>query len=340
MKFQTVFSKNISKTLTLKNNNGFKVIDLFAGCGGLALGFEASGFETIGYEEDPDCCKTYEANLRGKCYQTYLDKDTLFESADVVIGGPTCQPFSVGGEQKGILDSRDGFPAFINAIIKVQPRIWMFENVRGLLYKNRWYLDKVVLFLSNLGYKVEINLVNVSDFDVPQNRERLIVIGYKTSSFNFPIKIGRKISAYEALGKYFEYEPENGKYLTASMDAYVKKYEIASKCINPRDLHKDKPSRTLTCRNLGGATGDMLRILLPSGRRRRLLVEEAARLQSFPDSYKFFGTESSVFKQIGNAVPPLFSFQLAQSIYLALTNNESQKNYLKNKMPFVQESML
>lgn len=336
MKFQTPYSLNIASTLAIRKSNGFKVIDLFAGCGGLALGFEAVGFETVGYEKDKDCCKTYETNLNNKCFQVSLDENTIFEAADVVIGGPPCQPFSVGGEQKGILDSRDGFPAFINAVLKVQPRIWMFENVRGLLYKNRWYLDKIILFLSSLGYKIEINLVNVSDYKVPQNRERLIVVGYKIKNFKFPKKSSGKVSALEALGKYFEYEPDDGKYLTASMDEYVKRYEVASKCINPRDLHKDKPSRTLTCRNLAGATGDMLRILLPSGKRRRLLAEEASRLQSFPDWYEFIGNETSVYKQIGNAVPPLFSYQLAQSILLALNENNSNKTQSIKKSPTVQ----
>lgn len=340
MKFQTDFSKNLNQTLTIKKNNGFKVIDLFAGCGGLGLGFEAAGFDTVGYEQDIDCCKTYELNLSGKCYQTHLDENTDYGSADIVIGGPPCQPFSVGGEQRGVLDSRDGFPAFINAVKKVKPNIWMFENVRGLLYKNRWYLDQIILCLSDLGYKIEINLVNVSNYNVPQNRERLIVVGYKTKDFKFPSKSNQKVTAYEALGDYYEYEPADGKYLTTSMDEYVKRYEIASKCINPRDLHKDKPSRTLTCRNLGGATGDMLRILLPSGKRRRLLIEEASRLQSFPDWYEFTGNTTSVYKQIGNAVPPLFSYQLAQSILLALKENDSNKKQIVNKSPMVQLGMI
>ena len=73
------------------------VLDLFAGCGGLALGFEAQGFETLGFEMDADCCATYRRNLHGDCIQVKLDADCAFPKAQVVIGGPPCQPFSVGG---------------------------------------------------------------------------------------------------------------------------------------------------------------------------------------------------------------------------------------------------
>ena len=320
--FSNDYSINLSKTLQIKQSNGYTVIDLFAGCGGLALGFEAAGFQTTGYEQDSDCCKTYETNLNSTCHNVFLDENSEFESADIVIGGPPCQPFSVNGHQKGVKDSRDGFPAFINAVKKINPKMWMFENVRGLLYKNKWYLEKVIDDLSSLGYIPSIKMLNASNYGVPQNRERVIVVGSR-KSFCFPEPLERKVTAYDALGEFYNYEPENGKYLTSNMDDYIKKYEIASKCINPRDLHKDKPSRTVTCRNLAGATGDMLRLVVPSGRRRRLLIEEATRLQSFPDWFKFFGNETSVYQQIGNAVPPLFAYHIARAMLDSLNQNTS-----------------
>ena len=126
------------------------VLDLFAGCGGLSLGFEAQGFKTIGYEMVEDACNTYNKNLLGECYKEYLTTDFEYPKAQVVIGGPPCQPFSVGGKQKGLKDSRDGFPVFINAVKKVKPQIFMFENVRGMLYKNKWYLEEVIDALEDL----------------------------------------------------------------------------------------------------------------------------------------------------------------------------------------------
>jgi DNA (cytosine-5)-methyltransferase 1 len=304
------------------------VLDLFAGCGGLALGFEAAGFETVGFEANPDCCTTYNANLHGECKQQFLTSETDFPSADLIIGGPPCQPFSVGGNQLGLEDTRDGFPAFIAAVDQLRPRLWMFENVRGLLYKNRWYLNEIIQKLERFGYIAEVRLLNASHYLVPQSRERIIVVGHK-GGYIFPQRKSETITVGQALGGYLFAEPEQGKYLTESMDRYVAKYEKASKCINPRDLNPNKPSRTVTCRNLGGATGDMQRIKLPSGRRRRLTVREGARLQSFPDWYEFSGSEGSQFDQVGNAVPPMFALALAESV----------RSYLDSASPLDADAM-
>ena len=97
------------------------VVYLFAGCGGLSLGFEAQGFQTHGFEMDADCCATYNKNLQGNCTQITLTSETELPPAKVIIGGPPCQPFSVGGKQKGLKDSRDGFPIFISALARLKP---------------------------------------------------------------------------------------------------------------------------------------------------------------------------------------------------------------------------
>jgi DNA (cytosine-5)-methyltransferase 1 len=333
------YAERVDALLRPSINRPERVLDLFAGCGGLAVGFEAAGFETIGYEMNPDCCATYNANLTGNCTQDYLTVKSTFPKADIVIGGPPCQPFSVGGNQLGLEDTRDGFPAFISAIEQLLPSIWIFENVRGLLYKNRWYLDEIIRKLERFGYIVEVRLLNAVDYLVPQNRERLIVVGHK-GGYTYPAKNLERITAGQALGEFLFSEPETGRYLTGSMDAYVARYERASKCINPRDLNPARPARTVTCRNLGGATGDMQRIKMPSGRRRRLSVREGARLQSFPDWYEFSGSEGSQFDQIGNAVPPMFAYALAHSVTAYLDHSSPlSEEAIRNNWTPVQGSL-
>lgn len=308
-----LYKNYINKTLIPTETEQVTVLDLFAGCGGLSLGFEAAGFKTIGYEMVPDAAETYRNNLNGECYTIKLDTGFNYPPAQIVIGGPPCQPFSVGGNQKGIEDSRDGFPIFIDAVKKLKPKVFMFENVRGLLYTNKWYFELIIEDLRKLGYIIDFKLLNAVDYGVPQNRERLFVIGHN-SEFNFPIKQRKKICVGDAIGDIMNTVPPESKFLTVAQDTYIAKYEKASDCINPRDLYADRPSRTLTCRNLAAATGDMHRVKLADGRRRRILVREAARLQSFPDTFNFVGKETSKFYQIGNAVPPLLAYQLALSV--------------------------
>lgn len=303
----------LNNTIRIPNEQPYLAIDLFAGCGGLSLGFESAGIKTIGYEMIADCCQSYRKNLRSECYQERITTETVFPQVDIIIGGPPCQPFSRRGKQTGKDDERNGFPAFIEAVRRIKPRIWVCENVKGLPEQNREYFESIMEQFRSLGYQVECQVFQIVNYDVPQNRERLVIVGHY-GGFHFPAPRSYKITAGEALGTLAYEIPENAAFLTPAMDEYIAKYEAASKCKNPRDLHLDRPARTLTCRNLAGATSDMHRIRLPDGRRRRITVREAARLQSFPDWFEFCGTEESQYTQIGNAVPPLFAYALAKQV--------------------------
>lgn len=311
------------------------VIDLFAGCGGLSLGFEAAGYDTLGYECVTAAAITYANNLHGDCVNDMLKVGYDYPSADIIIGGPPCQPFSVRGKQKGMEDARDGFPIFIDAVKRLEPKAFLFENVRNLVYSHKWYFELVVAELEKLGYIIEWKTINAVNYGVPQNRERVIVVGHR-SKFNFPVQKAVKVTVGEAIGDTMHTTPEGSKFLTPRQDEYIAKYEKASSCINPRDLYADKPARTITCRNLAGATSDMQRVRLPDGRRRRILHTEAARLQSFPDWFEFYGNEVERFNQIGNAVPPLLAYQLANEIKRTLqltqmTKDETLQYIEKNK---------
>jgi DNA (cytosine-5)-methyltransferase 1 len=304
-KIDNVLRPNITESET--------VLDLFAGCGGLSLGFEAAGYKTIGYEMDANAAETYRKNLISDCVTAKLNLSFEYPDAQIVVGGPPCQPFSVGGHQKGKADERNGFPIFIDAVRKLKPKVFMFENVRGLLYTNKWYFEMVIEELKEEGYFIDFALLNAVHFGVPQNRERLFVIGHK-SNFKFPPKQKHRTTVGEAIGDTMFTCPPESKFLTEAQNVYIANYEKASDCINPRDLYFDRPARTLTCRNLSAATGDMQRVKTQDGRRRRLLVREAARLQSFPDWFEFAGAETSQFNQIGNAVPPLLAYNLALAV--------------------------
>ncbi|MBP3540790.1 MAG: DNA cytosine methyltransferase [Clostridia bacterium] len=303
----------LNDTIQIPNEQPYLAIDLFAGCGGLSLGFEAAGINTIGYEMVEDCCLSYRHNLHSECHQEKITTETPFPQVDIIIGGPPCQPFSRRGKQTGKDDERNGFPAFIEAVRRIHPQIWVCENVKGLPEQNKEYFDSIMEQFRSLGYEVEYQVFQIVKYDVPQNRERLVIVGHH-GGFQFPLPRDYKITAGEALGALAFEIPENAAFLTPAMDEYIAKYEAASKCKNPRDLHLDRPARTLTCRNLAGATSDMHRIKLPDGRRRRITVREAARLQSFPDWFEFCGSEESQYTQIGNAVPPLFAYALAQQV--------------------------
>jgi len=311
------------------------VLDLFAGCGGLALGFESAGFDTIGFEMDPDACSTYTGNLAGRCHQLFLKPGLDLvpdRHVDIIIGGPPCQPFSVVGSQRGKQDDRDGFPAFLSAMERYQPKLAIFENVRGMLYRNRDYFESIRTEMRELGYAVSWRLLNAVNYGVPQNRERLVVVAHRTEwKFPLPKSSQAQVTVGHALAGVTTEEDKLHRYLTPSMDKYVATYEEKSKCINPRDLYMDRPSRTVTCRNLAAATADMLRIKMPDGRRRMLTEREGARLQSFPDWFVFSGPESKRYEQIGNAVAPLFAKAIGKSAMEALFRSElsgSQINQL------------
>ena len=299
-------------------SNAPVVLDLFAGCGGLTLGFEVQGFRSIGYEMKPAAVETYSANLSGDCQEVFLEIGMPDEAADVIIGGPPCQPFSQIGYQRGERDARDGFPVFLNAVDRIRPKIAIIENVRGALYRNKDYLRTVIRELERFGYAVEPRVLNAVHYGVPQRRERVVIVA-STVGWQWPDPwVAEPVTAGAALGPMAFQEGPSSRYLTPSMDRYIAEYERKSQCVVPRDLHLDKPCRTVTCRNLGGGTSDMLRLRTPSGRRRMLTIREGARLQGFPDWFEFVGTEYEQHEQIGNAVAPLLGLALAGSVWDAL----------------------
>lgn len=298
-----------------------KCLDLFAGCGGLALGFEVAGFNTHGFEMKPDAVRTYNHNLHGNCDETFLEVGIPNESAEIIIGGPPCQPFSQIGYQQGKKDPRDGFPIFLDAVNRLRPKIAIAENVRGLIYRNKEYLRQVISELERFGYAVYVELVNSAWYGTPQKRQRVVIVATQVGwEWPKPI-VDHPVTVGTALGPSAQEPAEGARILSAKVDKYIAEYEAKSQCVTPRDLHLDRPARTVTCRNLHAMTADMLRLRLKDGSRRMLTVSEARRLQSFPEWFEFQGTKLEQLEQIGNSVAPLMALALGQQAMHQLSNS-------------------
>lgn len=190
----------------LNIGEGIRVISLFAGAGGLDLGFDLTGFD-VAYATDYDktCCETIRVNLGGYLSSTTkvenidirkIDPATLPENIDLVVGGPPCQTFSASGRRAGGAPGRFDdrgmlFEAYCNIISHVKPKAFLFENVRGILGTNKgedW--NEIVKSFTDLGYKVNYRILDALDYGAPQQRERLIMVGHKMESdFLFPLPL-------------------------------------------------------------------------------------------------------------------------------------------------------
>ena len=276
--------RDTNRCLRRESSLGLKVLDLFCGAGGLSLGFWSAGFDVSGIDRNPDASKTYRKNLGdSKCAELREDYD--FPDSDVIIAGPPCQPWSHAGKRRGVHDGRDGLDCVAAAIQIVRPAAIVVENVPGLARSGRrGHLDQFVGYLTELGYTVAVHLLNAADYGVPQSRIRLFVTAlHGNIPLDAPKPECRRFTVSNAISRSCRRPSPEARVLSKSMNKYIARYEKASGCRTPRDLHLDRPARTLTVRNLAGATGDMMRLLLPDGTRRMLTVREAARLQSFPD---------------------------------------------------------
>ncbi len=305
----------VDVSLRRENDLNLNALDLFCGAGGLSLGFWAAGFGVRGIDQSADATATYGSNF-GDASQADLHRGTKLISADVILAGPPCQPWSRAGKRLGERDNRDGLTITMKAARDMRPLAIVIENVPGLARTGRRaHLDRCEEELSNLGYSIAEWVLNAADFRVPQSRRRVFVVAIRgTTVPDIPIPRSVKVSVEEAIPETCRVQVPGTKLVTDRMWAYIERYERASGCRVPRDLHLDRPSRTLTVRNLTGATGDMMRVLLPNGQRRTLTVREAARLQSFPDWFTFHGNDTSQLEQIGNAVPPLLAYAVAKSV--------------------------
>lgn len=299
----------------------FSVVSMFSGCGGMDLGFHGGftvfnreydllPFEVIwANEHNAAACRTYRKNLgvNIKCEDVWSAIDSIPEQADVLIGGFPCQDVSVNGKREGINGRRTGlYKAMIEGIKKVKPKVFVAENVRGLLMKDGGAsMRQVINDFEELGYKVSYELLDAADFGVPQTRERVIIIGVadKERRFEHPKPVITKESwitakmALQDLEQLKESPEINHIWSRANKSAEQ----------GNRKLVPDRPGYTIRAECHGN-------IQYHYSLKRRISMREAARIQSFPDSFIFDAKLRETERQIGNAVPPILAWHVARAV--------------------------
>lgn len=296
-----------------------KIVSLFSGCGGMDLGF-IGGFKFMGksykklpYEIvfsndlDKDACNTYRNNIGDKIVcgdirEISNKNDFSFPDADVVIGGFPCQDFSLSGRRQGFASPRGLlYTQLVLAVKSIKPRVFIAENVKGLL-SIPGALEKICEDFERLGYKVEYQILSAQNYGVPQTRERLIILGMRANeTFVLPSpKCKIPISSSQAL-KDLEIVPEGG------VNAHYWSKAKKNKGQGNKPIKADKPSGTIRSEHHGNIEFHYKLL-------RRLSAREAARLQSFPDKFIFPDSTTSAYKQVGNAVPPVMAWHIANSL--------------------------
>ena len=343
-----------------------RVIDLFAGVGGLSLGFEQAGFQVVlANEYDAEIAAAYQKNHRESKMVvgdiTKLDLEETFGplagNVDVIIGGPPCQGFSQKGQRKTIHDKRNFlFQYYVKVVELVRPRYFVMENVPNLLTAEKGYFQKEIAELfHNMGYSLNAGVLNAADYGVPQNRRRAVILGKRDGAApELPRRQAKHVTIWDAIGDLAFLSSGEGQeeqpYADLPASNYAKslrgdmnvlhnhvatrhsKLALERLALIPPNCGKEVlPEEHLTKSIYSGTWSRMIkddisvtittRFDTPSSGRfthpyldRAITVREAARIQSFPDSFIFLGTKSSQMKQVGNAVPPRLANAIADVI--------------------------
>lgn len=320
-----------------------KVASFFAGAGGMDLGFKNAGFIIPWANEyDSSIWATFEYNYP----DTFLDKRSIVDVAscdvpdvDGFVGGPPCQSWSEAGAGRGIEDKRGKlFYDYIRILKEKQPKFFLAENVSGILQpKHKHAFEGILKEFENAGYTISYKLLNANDYNVPQDRMRVFIIGYHNSlnkKFVFPDTIGTKPVLKDAIFDIDDAKPAlgtqktNGDSLNLPNNEYMTGGFSTIYMSRNRVRSWDEPSFTIQA---GGRHAPLhpkapKMLLVEKDKRifvsdqedqyRRLSVRECARIQTFPDSFVFKYTNvADGYKMIGNAVPVNLAYHLAKVIY-------------------------
>ena len=304
---------------TDNNDKKFRVASLFAGCGGLDLGFRG-GFDFLGKhfartkfdivwanELNPNACRTYKQNLGSHIVCGDI-KDKIREipsDIDVIMGGFPCQDISINGKMLGIKGKRSSLYSYIvEAVKSCRPKVFLAENVGSLMLKqNEYSFNKILADFMALDYEVTYKVYSAEEYGVPQTRERIIFVGTRKDlpAFEPPESLVEKpLTCGEAL-KDLEDKPEDRAF------SHIWSKAAPSGEQGNRRMVENRPGYTIRAECHGNI---QFHYRLP----RRLSMREAARIQSFPDTFIFPCGIRETERQIGNAVPPVLAWRIAMKI--------------------------
>lgn len=320
-------------------------IELFAGGGGMALGMEQAGFDTLALIEfDHSACETLRRNrpdwnvIEGDVRK--IDFESWKGLVDLVSGGAPCQAFSYAGKKLGFGDTRGTlFAEFARCIGETRPRMFLFENVKGLLSHDKGRTFETIRHtFENLGYTATSRVLNASFHGVAQKRERLIMVGVRSdltdrTVFEYPLPDERQTILRDALKdvpespfppysekkrKVLELVPPGGCWVDLPEDVakeYMGKsyYSGGGKRGMARRISWDEPCLTLTTSPSQKQTERC-----HPNETRPFTVREYARIQSFPDDWEFVGSMNAQYRQIGNAVPVELARRVGSKVVEAL----------------------
>lgn len=338
----------------------FTSIELFAGAGGLALGFEKAGFHHVMLNElNREACETLRSNrpnwnvLEADIHN--VDFSKWHNQIDLLTGGFPCQAFSYAGNKGGFEDTRGTlFFEVARAVKEINPKVFVCENVKGLVSHDKGRKLTIIRnVIADLGYTlVEPRVLEAIRYQVPQKRERIVLVAIRNDiapkvTFHWPAPYYRLMTLNDAFKKGELYPTDVPKSIGAKYpekkervlrlvpqggdwrnlpDDIAKKYMGGSYLLGggktgmARRLAMDEPSLTLTCSPAQKQTERCHPI-----ETRPLTVREYARIQTFPDDWNFMGSMSAQYKQIGNAVPVNLAWALARSVMRLFNDIESEE---------------
>jgi DNA (cytosine-5)-methyltransferase 1 len=315
-----------------KSLSGLTTLELCAGAGGQALGYEQAGIGHAGLVElDRHACATLRMNRPNwKVIEEDLNTfdGSSFKGVDIISGGLPCPPFSIAGKQLGTKDERNLFPAMIQLVNKVKPRAVMIENVGGIrhavFYEYRRYVGTE---LKKMGYQWGWRLMNASDFGVPQLRPRAVLVAIREENaghFVWPEPASLKP---KSVGEtVYDLMAANGWQGAAAWRELAD--EIAPTVVGGSLKHGGPdlgPTRARRAWATLGVDGLGIANEAPGpdfqGAMPRLTVRMVARLQGFPDDWEFSGKKTAAYRQVGNAFPPPFARAVAENLRACLTKS-------------------